>query len=133
MHIRFRWAYIQCMAVLLITMLLWMIVDTAIAGSVLLGSLVHIIPNIIFISCVFKKLSDPNPSLILRWFYFGEVCKIFLTAVLFALCFIWAQALSVNIAILLFSYVMLLCINLLGVFLLEKNSNNAHTQSIAGT
>lgn len=132
MHITFRWVYIQSIAILLIAILLGMIFDIALACSVLLGAMVHSLPNIVFVSCVFKKSSNPTPSLILRWFYFGEMCKIILTIVLFALCFIWAEALSLNVIVLFCSYVAVLCINLLGVMLLESNSKSVYTRFIAG-
>lgn len=132
MHTTFRWVYIQCMAILAIAMLLWMLAGASLACSVLLGGMVHALPNIAFVSCVFKKLSNPTPLLILKWLYLGEMCKIVLTVVLFALCFIWIEVLALDVAILFFSYIVVLCINLFGVAVLDSNSNNVYTRFIAG-
>lgn len=61
--------------------------DRATAISVTLGGLICVLPNLFLYRCMFAHFGAQAAQKILRGFYFGECCKILLTAVLFSIAF----------------------------------------------
>lgn len=85
---------LQCLVALLIS-LGWLLVGAKAALSVWIGALTCIIPNVYFIQRFFHSVRFREPKKIVRVFYWGELIKLALTAVLIALALL---KLPVNIA-----------------------------------
>lgn len=92
--------------------LLYLAVDSVTARSVAVGGLAFIVPNAYFAKYVFRHSAADSATLAMRWFYIGEVIKVFVTVLIFAMAFLWAEKLSV--AALFITYIIMLIINLWG-------------------
>jgi len=89
------------------------------AYSVLLGSVVYILPNVYFVRCAFRKVESQTPQSMMSWFYIGEAVKILLTVALFAICFALVKPL--NVALLFAAYIVMMIVNLAGMALIKGN------------
>jgi ATP synthase protein I len=85
------------------------------AWSALMGGLIFILPNAYFTRSAFRGNERESPGFIVRWFFIGEAGKLVLTAVMFALCFVWMEFLQVKI--LFTMYIVMIIINMAGLSL----------------
>lgn len=83
------------------------------AYSALLGGLAYVIPNAWFVKRAFNDSGQLTPQTILNRFYLGEAGKLFLTAIIFALCFLLVEPL--HIGVLFLTYCVMVVINLAGL------------------
>jgi ATP synthase protein I len=91
----YKVAVCQAVIALLISVSAWVIDGRVSAYSLLIGSLISVIPGIWFASRVFKYRGARSASLIAREAKRGEAGKIALCAVGFALSFIYVKPLNV--------------------------------------
>ena len=91
---------------------LYAAVDGMAARSVAVGGLAFIVPNAYFAKYAFRYSAADSARLAMRWFYVGEVIKVFVTALIFAMAFLWSEGL--NVAALFIAYIVMLVINLWG-------------------
>lgn len=82
------------------------------ARSALLGGLIFVLPNALFIGYAFRPAQAQSALGALRGLYTGEAVKLFATALLFAAGFALVKPLSVGV--LFVTYVTLLIVNLAG-------------------
>jgi ATP synthase protein I len=94
------------------------------AWSALMGGLIFILPNAYFTRSAFRGNERESPGFIVRWFFIGEAGKLVLTAVMFALCFVWVEFLQVKI--LFTMYIVMIIINMAGLSLCrnERQENS---------
>ena len=82
------------------------------ARSIAVGAFAFIVPNAYFAKYALRHSAADSAQLAMRWFYVGEAIKVFVTALMFAMTFLWAD--EVNVAALFIAYIVMLIINLLG-------------------
>ncbi len=85
----------QLIVLLILVMLARSLWDFTLAYSVLLGGLVHAIPQAWFASIAFRHRGARATSKILGTLYRGEAGKLLMTATMFALIFIYVEPLQV--------------------------------------
>ncbi|HET9843630.1 MAG TPA: ATP synthase subunit I, partial [Gammaproteobacteria bacterium] len=79
------WALvIQGVSLILLTPIVWFVKDEFVAGSMLLGGLACLIPNVCLYANVFRYFGAQHAHKMVRALYFGELVKLFLTAGIFA-------------------------------------------------
>ncbi len=115
----FRLVYVQLVITVVIALLSYTYSGLVSAYSVLLGSVVYILPNIYFVRCAFRKVESQTPQSMMSWFYIGEAVKILLTVALFAICFALVKPL--NVALLFAAYIVMMIVNLAGMALIKGN------------
>ena len=115
----FRLVYVQLIVTVVIALLSYTYSGLVSAYSVLLGSVVYILPNIYFVRCAFRKVESQTPQSMMSWFYIGEAVKILLTVALFAICFALVKPL--NVALLFAAYIVMMIVNLAGMALIKGN------------
>ena len=93
--------------------------NIGLALSVVIGGLAFIIPNAYFAKYVFRHSAADSRQIAIRWFYVGEVIKIFATVLIFTFSFLMFDQLNVPAIIL--TYVSMLVLNLLGNSILMSN------------
>ena len=91
---------------------LYAVGESGMARSIAVGSLAFIVPNAYFAKYAFRHSAADSARLAMQWFYVGEVIKVFVTAGIFAMAFLWAKEL--NVAALFIAFIVMLIINLLG-------------------
>ena len=93
----------------------------AVAGySALFGGLIYAVPNALFARQVFAYRPAGAIGRIVRSFYWGEVVKLSLTAVLFSAVFIWARPLEIGV--LFFAFILVMITNILAPALWGSHS-----------
>lgn len=103
--------------------LLYNAVNIEAAYSAVLGGLAYIVPNACFTRYAFRHSAAHSADLAVRWFYIGEVVKVLATIVIFAGCFLLIQPL--NAAALFLTYILILIVNLWGLFVLVNHQGNS--------
>lgn len=88
--------------------------------SALLGGLIYTAPNALFTKQVFAYRPAGAIGQIVRAFYWGEVVKLTLTALLFGAVFKWAEPLDAGV--LFFTFILILMTNTLAPALWGSNS-----------
>ncbi len=83
----YRWIAIQSLAVMVISSLFFLWQGIAFAGSVFLGGLLCILPNVLFAVWWFAYFRVNAANHLVKVFYFGELFKLFFIGFLF----VWAQ------------------------------------------
>jgi len=91
---------------------LYLTVDMETARSVAIGGLAFIVPNAYFAKYVFRHSAADSAELAMRWFYIGEVIKVFATVLIFSMAFLWSETL--NEAALFMMYIVMLVLNIWG-------------------
>lgn len=91
----YKVAVCQTVTALLIALAVWIIAGRVSAYSLLIGSLISVIPGTWFASRVFKYRGARSASLIAREAKRGEVGKLALSAIGFAISFIYVKPLNV--------------------------------------
>lgn len=82
------------------------------ARSAVLGGLIFVVPNALFVLLAFRRTTGDAANAALRGLYAGEAAKLLLTAVMFAAGFMLVRPLEV--AALFVTYLALLVLNLAG-------------------
>ena len=93
-------------------LLLYATWDTTAAKSALLGGLVLVVPNALFVGYALRQQAKQTAAVALRRLYVAEAVKLALTVVLFVACFVYAKPL--NPGVFLATYGILLAVNLVG-------------------
>ena len=96
-----------------IALILLMGIGLVAAYSAALGGIACILPNLLFARFAFRYSADDSVGLVVRWFYIGEVIKIVVTVLIFALSLIWIEEL--NLAAMFITYVLTLMMNIHGL------------------
>jgi ATP synthase protein I len=91
---------------------LYLTIDMETAKSVAIGGLAFIVPNAYFAKYVFRHSAADSAELAMRWFYIGEVIKVFATVLIFSMGFLWSDTL--NEAALFMMYIVMLVVNIWG-------------------
>ena len=81
----YRWLILQIIVVIVASLILLFMQGTRSASSVLLGGAVCVLPQYLFARRVFSYYRASAPARLIRNFYWGEIMKLLLTAVLFVL------------------------------------------------
>ena len=84
----------QLAATTLIAAISLLVFGVTVAYSVLLGGLISALPNSYFVLQAFKYRGARNADKVVKSFIKGELVKIILTIVLFALCFTQVERLN---------------------------------------
>ncbi|MFT5426445.1 MAG: ATP synthase protein I [Gammaproteobacteria bacterium] len=114
----FRLVYVQLVITVVIALLSYVVSGLVIAYSVLLGSAVHILPNLYFVRSAFKRAEGETPQLILSRFYIAEAQKILVTIAMFTICFALVKPLH---AVAFFAaYILIMIVNLAGLAISKK-------------
>lgn len=79
------WVGVQAIAVAALSLVLSIFQGFSSAGSVLLGGIVYILPNLVFARRFFTYFNASHPEKIVKRFYLGELFKLLLTGLLFIL------------------------------------------------
>jgi len=95
-----------------IAFLLFASMGAVAARSAVLGGLIFVMPNALFVAYAFRRTALPSAMTAVRGLYVGEVLKLFATAVLFAAGFMLVKPL--NVGVLFVTYLALLVVNLAG-------------------
>lgn len=66
------------------------------ARSAILGALIFVVPNALFVAFAFRPSSVVTPAAALRAVYLGEGAKLLATLLLFAACFLWVKPLHIG-------------------------------------
>ncbi|HVV69922.1 MAG TPA: ATP synthase subunit I [Gammaproteobacteria bacterium] len=90
----YRWIALQILAVIVISLLFFLWQGSAFASSVLIGGMVCILPNGLFVLCWFARFRVNAVRRLVMVFYFGELLKLFLMGFLFVLA---QKLLSMNV------------------------------------
>ncbi|HKK15150.1 MAG TPA: ATP synthase subunit I [Gammaproteobacteria bacterium] len=112
---------VESVLTLLIVLMLFTFGTVISAYSALLGGLAYVIPNAWFVLGAFNDRGRMTPQTILNRFYLGEAGKLFLTAIIFALCFLIVEPL--HIGALFLTYCVMLLINLAGLSRIAVSSD----------
>lgn len=110
---------IQVVISVVLALLLLFYSGVASAWSALMGGLIFILPNAYFTRSAFRGKERESPQFIVRWFYIGEAGKLVLTAVMFTLCFVLVGSLEVKVLFMM--YILMIIVNLTGLFLCGIN------------
>ena len=103
---------IEALITVVAVIVLLITVDIETAGSVALGGLAYIVPNVYFAKYVFRHSAADSAQLAMRWFYVGEIIKIIATVLIFTMAFLWTE--NLNEAALFATYIVMLVLNLWG-------------------
>lgn len=114
----FRLVYVQLVITVVIALLSYVYSELVIAYSVLLGSAVHILPNIYFVRSAFKRAKGETPQLILSRFYIAEAQKFLVTIAMFTICFALVKPL--HIVAFFAAYILIMIVNLAGLAISRK-------------
>ena len=114
----FRLVYVQLVITVVIALLSYAYSGLVIAYSALLGSAVHILPNIYFVSSAFKRAKGETPQLILSRFYIAEAQKFLVTIAMFTICFALVKPL--HIVAFFAAYILIMIVNLAGLAISRK-------------
>ena len=95
-----------------IALLLFLTLGLVAARSAVLGALIFVVPNALFVGYVFRAGGGDSAGSAVRGLYVGEALKLLATALLFAAGFILVEPL--NVPVLFGTYVALLMVNLFG-------------------
>ena len=118
----FRLVYVQLVITVVIALLSYANSGLVIAYSVLLGSTVHILPNIYFVKSAFKIAKVETPQLILSRLYIAEAQKFLVTIAMFTICFALVKPL--HVVAFFAAYVLIMIVNLAGLAISKKLINN---------
>lgn len=99
-------------------LLFWVVSGGVAAYSALLGGFAYILPNIVFVAFAFKYSAAESAQMALGALFVGEGIKLVATAILFALCFILVQPISIGA--LFVTFVVMVFVNLAGIALIMK-------------
>ena len=99
----------------LLSLLLFITVDSVAAWSAAIGGLAYIVPNLYFTKYVFRHSAAESANLVVRWFYVGEAIKVVATVLIFSMAFLLVKPL--NAAALFLTYILMLILNLRGITL----------------
>ncbi|NLY14317.1 MAG: F0F1 ATP synthase subunit I [Gammaproteobacteria bacterium] len=91
----FRVIVLQVLMTALIGLLLWLIQGWVAAYSAWFGGLIALIPNVYFTYKAFQYFGARSIAVIVQSFWAGEMGKLILTAVLFAVLFLGVRPLNV--------------------------------------
>lgn len=91
----FRVIVLQALMTVLIGLLLWLIQGWVAAYSAWFGGLIALIPNVYFTYKAFQYFGARSIAVIVQSFWAGEMGKLILTAVLFAVLFLGVRPLNV--------------------------------------
>jgi len=91
----FRVIVLQALMTALIGLLLWLIQGWVAAYSAWFGGLIALIPNVYFTYKAFQYFGARSIAVIVQSFWAGEMGKLILTAVLFAVLFLGVRPLNV--------------------------------------
>lgn len=100
----------------LVALLLFIGVSPESAWSAALGGLAYIVPNAYFTKYVFRHSAAESAALAVRGLYIGEALKVLGTVLIFGACFVFIR--SLNVAALFLTYLLMLVINLRGIYVL---------------
>lgn len=81
---------------LALALVLYPILGGVASRSAILGALIFIVPNALFVACAFRPSSLATPAAALRAVFLGEGVKLSATLILFAGCFIAVKPLHVG-------------------------------------
>lgn len=95
-----------------IAFLLYATMGVVAARSAVLGGLIFIVPQWLFVACALRRGSAESPGQAVRGLYVGEALKLVSTVVLFAAGFMLVKPLLVGAVLL--TYLALLGVNLAG-------------------
>ena len=95
-----------------IALVLFPMLGTVAARSAVLGALIFILPQALFVGYVFRAGSSVTAGSAVRGIYVGEAMKLIATVVLFAAGFMLVKPL--NVGALFGTYLTLLLVNLFG-------------------
>lgn len=124
----FTLVYCQLAIVLIIAVIFYMVYGFIATISLLLGALVYLIPNSCFIGIALtSKVAAQGHQSMLNWFFLGELVKIMLTIILFALCFAFIQ---LNIGLFFVTYGIMLISTLLGTALINSKIDLKNSSEI---
>ena len=98
-----------------IALILLMSIGRVAAYSAVLGGVACLLPNLLFARFAFRHSAADSAALVMRWFYIGELVKIVVTVLIFALSLIWIEEL--NMAAMFITYIVALMMNLHGLAL----------------
>ena len=115
-----RLVLIQLAIASLVSIICYLLNNIVLAYSVLLGSVLYVVPNLHYIWCAFIKTAQKSPQSMLKWLCIGEAIKLILTLFLFAACFALIRPL--HIAGLFIAYLLMIITNLAGVALLIEKT-----------
>lgn len=116
----YRLAWIQLALSLGIALIGYLAAGIVAGYSALLGGLIYAVPNALFARQVFAYRPAGAIGRIVRSFYWGEVVKLSLTAVLFSAVFIWARPLQIGV--LFFAFILVMITNILAPALWGSHS-----------
>lgn len=117
--VAYRYLAVEAAVTFVIALILLVSVDMTAACSALLGGAVFIAPNWLFTGLVFRQMDGDTAQRILYRFFVGEALKIFVTIVLFALCFIFIRPL--NVFALFGTFILTMMINVTGLAKLKTS------------
>ncbi len=95
-----------------IALLLFPILGMVAARSAVLGALIFVLPQALFVGHVFRAGNGVSAGLAVRGLYVGEALKLIATVILFAAGFMLVRPL--NVGALFGTYLTLLLVNLFG-------------------
>jgi ATP synthase protein I len=96
-----------------LAIVLLIVVDRVAAYSSLLGGTACLLPNLLFARFAFRYSAAESVGLAVRWFYIGEVIKIIVTILIFALSLLWIK--NLNFAAMFITYIVALMLNIHGL------------------
>ncbi len=111
---------IEALVTVLAVIVIYLLDDVETARSVAIGALAYIVPNAYFAKYVFRYSAAVSAEFAIRWFYVGEIVKIFATVLVFAMAFFWTK--EMDVAALFATYIVMLVLNLWGNSILMSRS-----------
>ena len=111
----YRILAVEAILTALLSLLLFITVDSVAAWSAAIGGLAYIVPNLYFTKYVFRHSAAESANLVVRWFYVGEAIKVVATVLIFSIAFLLVKPL--NAAALFITYILMLILNLRGITL----------------
>lgn len=116
----YRLAWVQLALSLGIALTVYLVAGPVAGYSALFGGLIYAVPNALFARQVFAYRPAGAIGRIVRSFYWGEVVKLSLTAVLFSAVFVWARPLEIGV--LFFAFILVMITNVLAPALWGSHS-----------
>ncbi len=86
-----RFIILQLSIAIIITLGFWIAQDKFYGLSSALGSMISIVPGLVFVPLFFNQGHTQNARAILSGFYLAEGLKLFISLVLFTLVFQWSK------------------------------------------
>lgn len=108
---------VQVVITILISLLLLITAGKVASYSALLGGGASIGPVAFFARCAFRYSAAQSPDMVMKWFMIGEIGKLILTALIFAVCIVSVEPLTISVMFATFLIVMM--INLIGLVILN--------------